>query len=354
MLIAICGEINQTDSPLFAHTLSGSKPFFDSFTLSDSARIGRDGILYYPTWSSFFASPRMNHPWAISYMIPGWSTNSTKCRLSPFETGMGLFQSSFPYPARSIDQRLLPQIAFTQPKNGINYKRAAVFGIGNATAISFGFEHTTAIWGKSNGRFHIKWEDWTGDHLAQIDEISHFMWGYKMTQFFFGAYQWVGLSPRTGQLLSMVESALILTAVEYPVDAYNPKQGLGVSDLIFDYMGVGLAYAKKNNNWLRNLDFKISWKRNIFKARDSAFAQTYQDYDNIIYWVTYRPSLIIHRKIVCWGLGYSTTHVGIRPERQFYLGLGLSMSDFVGLFGEKLKKSTEFLDLFYPNFKLKL
>lgn len=354
MLITIWGGIYQTKGLLFAHTLSGSNPFFDSFTLSDSARIGMNRILSYPELSCFFTSPTTNHPWTISLLTPGCPINSANYRLSPFGIESGLFQSTYFYPIRSINQRFFPPTAYSRPKNGISYKRAVIFGIANVTAISFGFEHTTAIWGKSNGRFHIKWEDWTGDHLAQIDEISHFMWGYKMTQFFFGAYQWVGLSPRTGQLLSMLESALILTAVEYPIDAYNPQQGLGISDLIFDYMGVGLAYTKKHNAWLDNLDFKISWKRNIFKARDSAFAQTYQDYDNIIYWVTYRPSLIIPRKIVCWGFGYSTNHVGIEPRRQFYLGVGLSMSDFVGLFGKKLKKPAGFLDLFYPNFKLKL
>jgi hypothetical protein len=63
------------------------------------------------------------------------------------------------------------------------------------------------------------------------------MWGYKMAQFFFWDYDWVGLSSKTSQALSISQSALLLTLVEYPIDAHNPKQGFGVSDLIFRLSG---------------------------------------------------------------------------------------------------------------------
>jgi hypothetical protein len=235
----------------------------------------------------------------------------------------------------------------------INYKRAAVMGVGSAAYVYFGLKHAMDIWGKSNGKFHVK-DDWTGDHLAQSDEISHFTWGYKMTQLCFWMYDWIGFSPRTSELVSVIESALILTIVEFPVDAYNPQQGLGVSDLIFDYMGVVFAFARKHHGFLKDFDVKVSWKRNLFVTNHPALSQTFGEFDNFIFWLTYHPHLLIPRRFLCVGLGYSVSHRGIEPQREFYGGVGLSVSDFFGLLGKKFESYTRFLDLFYPNFKLKL
>jgi len=257
-------------------------------------------------------------------------------------------------------------------KRKFDYKKASVIGGLNLAAITVGFNQAMNTWGKSKGKFHLK-DDWKGDGLAQTDELSHFMWGYKMTQFLYSTYDWVGFSPKTSRALSLSESALILTLVEYPIDAYNPEQGLGVSDLIFDYLGVGMAVAKKHYSWLNDFDFKISWKKNIFSENKTPFAQTYEEYDNFIYWLTYRPKLFLPQKLVCFGFGYSVTHLGStgslqaglrpfslqsrdqgRPKREFYGGIGLSIPDFVSLFGKKLGDKSKFLGIMYPNVRVKL
>lgn len=222
----------------------------------------------------------------------------------------------------------------------------------NGAAIFFGFKQAIASWGESDGKFHLK-SDWKGDGLAQTDELSHFMWGYKMTQFYFWAYDWVGLSPKTGQALSIFQSVLLLTLVEFPIDAYNPDQGFGTSDLIFDYLGVGLAYMKEHKHWLDDFDFKISWKRNILTSHQPLFAQTYDEFDNFIYWITYRTRLFMPRKIFCLGLGYSATHQDGKPRRDFFGGISLSLSDFASLFGKKLEEHTRFLEMFYPNLHIR-
>jgi hypothetical protein len=238
-------------------------------------------------------------------------------------------------------------------KRKIDYRKASIIGGLNLVAVTVGFHKAVNIWGESKGRFHIK-DDWKGDGLAQTDEVSHFMWGYKMTQFFHWAYDWVGFSPKTSRALSSSESALILTLVEYPIDAYNPKQGLGVSDLIFDYLGVGLAIARKHQSWLNDFDFKISWKKNIFSQNKTPFAQTYEEYDNFIYWLTYRTKFFFPKKLLCFGFGYSVTHSGMQSQRELYGGIGISIPDFVSLFGKKLGDKSKFLEILYPNIHIKL
>lgn len=320
---------------IFALTCSGSAQLLSANGASD---------FYYAFSESAFTLKNDN------FHYPRFFAGSVE---SGFETRLSLFQKAplssthpLPYGERN-------SIIFRPEQKRINYKRASIIGMVNAGAIFFGFKQAVASWGKSDSGFHFK-DDWKGDNLAQTDELSHFIWGYKMTQFFFWAYDWVGLSPKTSQALSISQSALLLTLVEYPIDAHNPKQGFGVSDLIFDYMGIGMAYIKAHNSWLEDFDFKISWKKNIFQANQPMFAQTYEEFDNFIYWFTYRTKLFMPRKIFCFGVGYSATHHEGKPEREFFGGIGLSLPDFVSLFGKKLKERAKFLEIFYPNLCIKL
>jgi hypothetical protein len=151
--------------------------------------------------------------------------------------------------------------------------------------------------------------------------------------------------------------------VEYPIDAHNPKQGLGVSDLIFDYLGVGLAVVKKHNRWLNDFDFKVSWKKNIFSENQTVFAQTYEEFDNFIYWFTYRTKLFFPKKLLCFGFGYSATRSGVQPfrvnlqgepKREFYCGIGLSIPDFASLFSQRVGDFCKPLEIVYPNIRVKL
>jgi hypothetical protein len=239
-------------------------------------------------------------------------------------------------------------ISFKSKRTGINRKRAWILGTVNAGTIFFGFRQAIESWGKTKGGFHMK-EDWRGDNLAQIDELSHFMWGYKMTQFLFSAYRWAGFSPKASRVISVSQTAMVLTLVEYPIDAYNPKQGLGISDLVFDYLGIGLACMKSRCRWLEDFDVKISSRKNILLGNQPVFAQTYEQFDNFIYWFTYRTRLFLPRKVLCFGLGYGVTHQSGKAERQILGGIGLSLPDCAALLGERIGARLKFLEIFYPN-----
>lgn len=247
------------------------------------------------------------------------------------------------------------KVIFSSPRiqRKFDYRKASIIGGLNVAAITVGFHEAISTWGKSKSKFHIK-ADWKGDGLAQTDEVSHFMWGYKMTQFLYWAYDWVGFSPKTSRTLSICESSLILTLVEYPIDAYNPKQGLGISDLIFNYLGVGMGVAKKHCGWLNDFDFKLSWKKNIFSQNQTVFAQTYEEFDNFIYWFTYRTKLFFPKKLLCFGFGYSVSRSGVEPRREFHGGIGLSIPDFASLFGKGVGNFSKFLEILYPNIHIKL
>jgi hypothetical protein len=271
---------------------------------------------------------------------------------SEFEANLSVFQKAplfTPCPplVREAD------LAVLESRPGrVNLGRASLLGTANAAAIFFGFRQAIESWGKTKDRFHFK-DDWRGDNLAQTDEWSHLIWGYKMTQFLFSAYRWAGFSAKAGHVISISQTAFILTMVEYPIDAYNPTQGFGVSDLVFDYAGIGLAWFKERNTWLEDFDVKISMKKNIFLSNQPMFAQTYEEFDNVVYWLTYRANLFLPQKIFCFGVGYSVIHHGEEPKRQFFGGIGLSLPDFASLFGKGLKTRVKFVDVFYANLNIR-
>ncbi|MGB7061967.1 MAG: hypothetical protein WBF13_06400 [Candidatus Zixiibacteriota bacterium] len=324
LLVTIIGLLFPACSA-FAQPLSANRVLDSRYAFSDSILPTRNGIL--------------SHPGFFEETVPS--------------TRLSLLRHPASQASYSLAMREQNPLAHKPGRNRVNLKRTSILCTANAGAIFFGFKGTVASWGKSKGAFHFK-NDWNGDKLKQTDELSHFLWGYKMTQFLFSAYRWSGFSTEVSHAMSVFQTAFVLTMVEYPIDAYNPQQGLGISDLVFDYAGIGLAYTKRCFGWLEDFDFKLSWKRDIFLANQPMFAQTYEEFDNFIYWFTYRTKLFLPQKIVCLGLGYSATRRGGVPKRQFFAGIGLSLPDLAALFGKKLERHAKFLELFHPNLRLEL
>ena len=171
---------------------------------------------------------------------------------------------------------------------GADRVRLSIVGAAHAVAGVLVYREARAAWGGSNGRFHIK-HDWTGDGLAQSDEISHLVAGYHLTKAFSRVWGWSGMRPRRARTLAAVEAATLLTLVEVPLDAFNPQQGLGVEDLAFDYLGVGMGLMSLSHpgRW----DVKFSAKENPFRTQTNLFSQTSRDADNYVFWATYRLPL---------------------------------------------------------------
>jgi len=214
----------------------------------------------------------------------------------------------------------------------------------NLAAMPFLYDHMTGLWGSPDGKFHIK-DDWNGDMLGLSDEVSHLFVSYKLAQFLHSGYGKIGYSDKTAKILGFAEATFIVTAVEFPIDAYNPDQGFGISDLIFDYTGLGLAYLKITDSRFENFDLKVSVKSLSYDSR-SVLGDNNEDYDNYIYWLTYTKSPLV------LGLGYGTDHPEIYDvDRQFYLGLGTTLPDLIRPFSEKVSSFFKWAELYYINIR---
>lgn len=214
----------------------------------------------------------------------------------------------------------------------------AVHGIGAVA----GYNKLTGIWGKPNGSFHLKNE--TSDYLAYNDEVSHMFVSYKLTQALTSAYGVIGLKEKKARRIGAIEAALIMTAVEFPVDAFNPSQGMGVTDLIADYAGVGLAILKTSDSRFSEFDMKLSVK-SLGSNKGRVLGYDTADYDNYIYWLTYSVSPVVG------GIGYSTTRNAPRePRPQVLLGIGTTIPDLIEPLFPGAAKVLEPLELYFFNF----
>jgi hypothetical protein len=204
-----------------------------------------------------------------------------------------------------------------------------------------------ASWGRSNGRFHVK-HDWSGDGLMQNDEASHFLWAYVLTREFSRVWAWTGRPRASAQLMGAAETAVLLTLVEFPVDAYNPRQGLGLSDLAFDYAGVATGYLalRHPGRW----DFKFSVKRNPLGAGHTLLAESTREFDDYVFWATYRPSLGLgERQPLSVGVGHGVRRGsdGVTPVRELYAGIGTTVPDLVRVLAPRAARYFELLQPLY-------
>ena len=236
---------------------------------------------------------------------------------------------------------------------GVDKTRLSIVGAAHVVAGVVLYRQARAAWGRSNGHFHIK-ADWTGDTLSQNDEISHLVAGYHFTKAFSQVWGWTGMRPQRARTLGAVEAAALLTLVEVPLDAFNPRQGLGVGDLAFDYVGVGLGLVAVSHpgRW----DVKFSTKQNPFRAQEHLFSQSARDEDNYVFWATYRVPLGPgRRQPLSVGLGHSVRRAGDgqRAVRELYLGVGTTVPDVVRAVAPGAARHFEFLGAYYFNVRLR-
>lgn len=235
---------------------------------------------------------------------------------------------------------------------GRNHKnRLFWLGAGEGTAGILAYHQAIQSWGESSGRFHIK-NDWLGDGLAGNDEVSHLWWSYEIARAAALSLRWSGMEPKRAQIYGALQSALIMTLVEFPLDAYNPEQGLGISDLVFDYTGVALAVAKARSQALQNFDVKISFRGNPWAENHHFFSQNARDFDRILYWITYRPEKLA-RGIMIVGLGYQTDHLppDYRVTRAFVIGLGTTLPDLLRPIAPGLARRMAPLGIYFLNLR---
>ncbi|MCK5834093.1 DUF2279 domain-containing protein [bacterium] len=246
-------------------------------------------------------------------------------------------------------QLILP----VQPERHIIPWRLAVYSGIVVSAAGFCYSRMDDWWGNDYGPFHIKHDDWNGDNLIQTDEISHIFVSYRITQATTGLANWSGIKPPISRIIGGCLAGSIMLFVEYPVDAHNPVQGFGYSDMIANSCGITFALAR--NKWpdqLSRFDIRFSIKSTV-GISDEIIAQTLAQNDNYIYWLTVNP---LEDYPFHFGVGYSANHDNpdFIAEREIYLGFGTSLAELAGLIDTKWERDLQTLSFYELSFNFRI
>jgi hypothetical protein len=228
-------------------------------------------------------------------------------------------------------------------KNAHLYRNLALGNMVGGSAAYFYFANT---WGAPTGKFHLK--DEIHDNLNGTDEHSHLFAGYKLTEGFRWLFRLLKVEPQSLDRCAAIQAALVVTLVEFPMDAYNPTQGLGATDLVADYAGVGLAILK--HRYPNNFDMKMSAKRPPWDFENKFLSSKNEEFDNFIWWGTWKP------KYVWLGVGYSTNHFRAdgKVSSEVYLSIGTTLYDLLHLGWPQMADEVKSLDTYFICLKAKV
>jgi hypothetical protein len=220
------------------------------------------------------------------------------------------------------------------------------FIVGNVIGGTASYFYFTDLWGKPTGKFHFK--DDTGDNLALTDEVSHMFAAFQVAEGARWLFRLLGMPDDKIEKYALLEAALVTTFIEFPLDAYNSNQGLGVTDLLFNGAGIGFSYL--HHHGAEQFDIKFSLKRSPFELEHKFLASDADEFDNFIWWATWKPRHL-------WlGLGYSTNHgqPGGLVDSEYYLGAGTTLHDLLHLLSPGAAKRLKVLDTFYLNLHVEI
>lgn len=289
-------------------------------------------------YAVLFSSARANQPTAIP------------------SDGLGSLMTVSPRRTAQFARMEIPAYAITLPDGieipALSKNRLVVWGGLTAAASYLAYEQSQASWGLSNGQFHFK--DDLHDGLAMSDETSHLFAAYHVTRALQTGYAWTGLSNTASRRMAAAHAWLWTFLVEYPIDAFNPTQGFGASDLVFNTAGVLAAYQQTRTGPRPWWDIKISVKESFFQGENRFIAHSNEQYDDYVYWFTVRPTR--QRYIPVWiGAGYSTTH-GEAPQmdKELHLAVGTTIEDLATMFDEDVGRYLRPFNFFFLNFGTKI
>jgi hypothetical protein len=281
-----------------------------------------------------------SHGLAAAFAHPAWTEPTAEDRSATAVTDPQMIPTQ-------------PLESSTQSPGGIRRDRAVLWGAFSVGALYLSYRESQAAWGASNGKFHFK-NDLVGDGMALNDEISHLFAAFQITEFLTDAYRWIGMEPGRARRIGAWETLALTFLTEFPIDSFNPDQGFGLSDFLFNAGGVLAAYHRMSCQHPPRWDVKISVKRQFFSGESRLIAHTNKQYDDYVYWLTFRPSRSRALPFLL-GIGYSTDHdqnPGIIKE--LHLGIGTSLEDLGGIFGEKYARRLRLLNFFFFNIGTKI
>ena len=146
-------------------------------------------------------------------------------------------------------------------------------------------------WNGKGVPFHIdEGRDLT--YASGLDKVAHLMGGAFVSEAYYRAFRWAGVSTRKAELLAFGSAAFVELSIELK-DAYSPTYGFSWRDVTAGTLGGLWPMAQRQSGFLRDAQWKVSyWQQTpkYFKARGIPLQRfSIDDYINQTYWFSFSP-----------------------------------------------------------------
>lgn len=180
----------------------------------------------------------------------------------------------------------------TRQQPGVKAARLLVVGGSSLLTLGSTYVYLRKTWWNGRGvPFHFDGgRDLT--YASGLDKVAHFAGGVFVSEAYYGAFRWAGVSAQKAEWLAFGAAAFVEVSVELK-DAYSPTYGFSWRDVATGTVGGFWPIAQNRSGFLRDAQWKVSyWQRTpkYFTERGIPVQRvSIDDYLNQTYWFSFSP-----------------------------------------------------------------
>lgn len=173
-------------------------------------------------------------------------------------------------------------------------KKGRLWAVGATSLLTLGstYGYLERTWWHDKGvPFHFDdGRDLT--YASGLDKIAHLMGGTFVSEAYYNAFRWAGVTERKAEWLALGSAAFVEMGIELK-DAYSPTYGFSWRDVAAGTFGGFWPMVQHRSGFLRDSQWKFSyWQQTpkYFKARGIPVQRfSIDDYINQTYWFSFSP-----------------------------------------------------------------
>ena len=219
---------------------------------------------------------------------------------------------------------------------------AKVAAVASLTLIAYGAAYWLVFdkgwWDEQGNHFHFE-NDF--DYALNLDKFGHFASGVAMGELFYEGYRWAGATEFQSYLFAGFSAMMTHIAIDVK-DAYSPRWGFSVFDVLSGTLGGFLPMAERYVPLFKYVDLKWSYWINTkaYYRQGEGHSKVFtDDYCNQTFWASFKPYRLLPAGTRTYYPSWLAIAAGLsideksfthepHPRREVYIALDYDLEAF--------------------------
>ena len=219
---------------------------------------------------------------------------------------------------------------------------AKVAAVASLTLIAYGAAYWLVFdkgwWDEQGNHFHFE-NDF--DYALNLDKFGHFASGVAMGELFYEGYRWAGATEFQSYLFAGFSAMMTHIAIDVK-DAYSPRWGFSVFDVLSGTLGGFLPMAERYVPLFKYVDLKWSYWINTkaYYRQGEGHSKVFtDDYCNQTFWASFKPYRLLPAGARTYYPSWLAIAAGLsideksfthepHPRREVYIALDYDLEAF--------------------------